>query len=48
LEQFQNPIEKYHTVGTAPKSNRKIIETETKPFIYRSQLYALFINGKTR
>jgi hypothetical protein len=24
LEQFQNPIEKYNTVGTAPKSNRKI------------------------
>jgi hypothetical protein len=23
-EQFQNPIEKYHTVGTIPKSNRKI------------------------
>jgi hypothetical protein len=30
LEQLQNPIEKYHTVGTVPKSNRKIIETETK------------------
>jgi hypothetical protein len=24
LEQFQNLIEKYHTVGTIPKSNRKI------------------------
>jgi hypothetical protein len=24
LEQFQNPIEKYNTVGTVPKSNRKI------------------------
>jgi hypothetical protein len=22
--QLQNPIEKYHTVGTVPKSNRKI------------------------
>jgi hypothetical protein len=30
LEQFQNPIEKYNTVGTVPKSNRKLIETETK------------------
>ena len=25
-EQFQSPIEKYHTVGTVPKSNRKIVE----------------------
>jgi hypothetical protein len=24
LEQFQNPIEKYNTVGKVPKSNRKI------------------------
>jgi hypothetical protein len=24
LEQFQNSIEKYNTVGTVPKSNRKI------------------------
>jgi hypothetical protein len=24
LEQLQNPIEKYNTVGTTPKSNRKI------------------------
>jgi hypothetical protein len=23
---FQNPIEKYHNVGTVPKSNRKIVE----------------------
>jgi hypothetical protein len=23
-EQFQNPIVKHHTVGTVPKSNRKI------------------------
>jgi hypothetical protein len=28
LEQFQNLIEKYHTVGTVPKSNRKIVETD--------------------
>jgi hypothetical protein len=26
-EQFQNLIEIYHTVGTVPTSNRKIIET---------------------
>jgi hypothetical protein len=26
LGQFQNPIEKYHTVGTVPKPNRKIVE----------------------
>ena len=25
-EQVQSPIEKYHTVGTGPKSNRKIVE----------------------
>jgi len=29
-EQFQNLIEKYHTVGTSPNSNRKINETEIK------------------
>jgi hypothetical protein len=28
LEQFQNPIEKYNTVGTVPKSNRKILLLE--------------------
>jgi hypothetical protein len=26
LKQFQNSIEKYHTVGTVPKLNRKIVE----------------------
>jgi hypothetical protein len=25
LEQLQNPIEKYYTVGTAPKSNRTVL-----------------------
>jgi hypothetical protein len=27
LEQYQNLIEKYHTVGTVPKSNRKTKNT---------------------
>jgi hypothetical protein len=27
LEQLQNPIEKYNTVGTAPKSNRGTVPT---------------------
>jgi hypothetical protein len=27
-EQFQNVIEKHHTLGTVPKSNRKIVETD--------------------
>jgi len=27
LEQYQNLIEKYHTVGTIPKSNRKTKNT---------------------
>ena len=29
-EQFHNLIEKYHHVGTVPKSNRQIKETEQK------------------
>jgi hypothetical protein len=30
LEQLKNTIEKYHTVGTVAKYNRKFVETEGK------------------
>lgn len=29
-EHVQSPIEKYHTVGTRPTSNRKMVETRDK------------------
>jgi len=28
---MRKKYKKYHTVGTVPKSNKKIVETETKP-----------------